>query len=481
MTRDGGAKASTATADPDALWRHSAAALAALVADKEVSPVEVIEAHLTRIAEVNPAVNAIVELLDAEARTAAKAAETAVIKGDGLGPMHGVPVTIKVNIDVAGHPTDEGVPALAGAMPSADAPITARLRAAGAIPIGRTNMPDLGLRIHTDSSLHGLTRNPWDTRVTVGGSSGGEAAAIATGMSPAGIGNDIGGSLRNPAHCCGIASVKPTSGLVPWVRSTPPLDQPLSFQEMAVNGVMARHVEDLDLVLGCITGPHPDDPRAIPSRPVEPGRDAMSIALLPTPPGGTTDPGVADVVTAVGTALASAGHHVEEVVPPGYEDGIQMWGDWLLSDLRPMKDVLNGLMGQDAIRFLDLLYQYYPPLDAVALADLFVRRQQLARGWSRFLTEYDVIVAPVWTMPAFDVGLDIRDDAGAAAALELLRPVMHANLLGLPVVTVPGGTADGLPVGVQVMARWFAESVCQRVAADIERCVGLFTPIDPAA
>ena len=181
-----------------------------------------VEAHLARIDAVNPSLNAIVRRLDEQALAAADAADKALADGEGVGQLHGVPFTIKENIDLAGTPTTQAIVALAEAVAGTDAPVVERMRAAGAIPIARTNLPDLGLRLHTDSSLHGLTRNPWNPDVTAGGSSGGEASALASGMSPIGLGNDIGGSLRNPAHCCGIASIKPTTGVVPHATEIPP-------------------------------------------------------------------------------------------------------------------------------------------------------------------------------------------------------------------------------------------------------------------
>lgn len=184
------------------LWRRSASELAALIASKQVSATEVVDAHLARIDAVNSKVNAVVRVLADEARSAAVEADRKVASGERIGPLHGVPVTVKENIDMAGLPTTWGVPALSGAVVPLDAPVVEKIRAAGGIPIGRTNLPDMGMRIHTDSSLYGLTRNPWNRNRTAGGSSGGEAVAIATGMSPIGLGNDFGGSLRSPASAC---------------------------------------------------------------------------------------------------------------------------------------------------------------------------------------------------------------------------------------------------------------------------------------
>jgi amidase len=194
------------------IWQLPATELAQRIARRQLSSAEVVDAHLARIDAVNPALNAVVRVLADEARAAAVKADQRLASGETIGPLHGVPFTVKENIDMAGLPTTWGVPALAKAVVPVDAPVVERMRAAGAIPIARTNLPDMALRVHTDSSLHGLTRNPWHPGRTAGGSSGGEAAALASGMSPIGLGNDIGGSLRNPANACGIASIRPSAG-----------------------------------------------------------------------------------------------------------------------------------------------------------------------------------------------------------------------------------------------------------------------------
>src|SRR5258707_4508720 len=197
------------------IWQLSASELVQRIARRQLSSVEVVDAHLDRSDEVTPALNALVRVLADEARAGAALADKKLAAGEAVGPLHGVPFTVKENIDMAGLPTTWGVPALAQAVVPADAPVVERMRAAGAIPIGRTNLPDMGLRVHTHSSLHGLTRNPWHPGRTAGGSSGGEAAALASGMSPIGLGNDIRGSLRQPAHASGIWSIRPPSRPLP--------------------------------------------------------------------------------------------------------------------------------------------------------------------------------------------------------------------------------------------------------------------------
>jgi amidase len=336
------------------LWRLDASTLAGKIRAREVSSAEVVAAHLDRIEAVNPKLNAVVRVLGEQARAAADEADRALASADEVGPLHGVPFTIKENIDLAGTPTTQGLVALAEAIAPLDAPIVARLRAAGAIPIGRTNLPDMGLRVHTDSSLHGLTRNPWHHDRTAGGSSGGEAAALASGMTPLGLGNDIGGSLRNPAHCCGIASLKPSTFRMPQALSNPPEDPFLAAQLMAVDGPMARRVADLRLAFSLLAGSDPRDPYAV-DAPVEQS-DAgrrVRVAVVAEPPGGRTDAGIAAGVRRAADALSDAGYDVAELTPPAYEQALVSWSRMLGPDLRLLRPELDKIMGADALTFLD--------------------------------------------------------------------------------------------------------------------------------
>ena len=464
------------------LWRNSAVELAAMIRDREVSSREVVQAHLDRIEAVNPHLNAIVRLLPDQALAAADAADRAVADGRRLGPLHGVPFTVKENIDLAGTPTTQAVPALAEAVAPVDAPQVERMRAAGAIPLGRTNLPDFGLRVHTDSALHGLTRNPWNPQRTPGGSSGGEAAALATGMSPLGLGNDLGGSLRNPAHCCGIASIKPSAGAVPAATVIPPAEMNISFQLMAVEGVLARRVADVRAGFIAIAGQHPRDPLSVPAvfTDLAPG-ERPAVAVLAEPPGGSTHPGVAAAVRRAADALADDGFEVTEVVPPGYEQAIELWAAILAADLRVMKPLLDQLMGPGGRQFLGYALEYLPASDLDGWAMAHTARHGLARRWSLWYQEYPVLLSPVWSQPAFPVGFDIASLENAVATLELMRPVLPANLLGTPAAVVPAGMTEGLPVGVQVMGGKYTELRCLAVAEAIEQRLGPLTPIDPVA
>src|SRR5579872_933178 len=464
------------------LWRKGAVELAGMIRDREVSSREVVQAHLDRVEAVNPHLNAIVRLLPEAALAAADEADRAVADGADLGPLHGVPFTVKENIDLAGTPTTQGVPALAEAIASVDAPQVERLRAAGAIPIGRTNLPDFGLRVHTDSALHGLTRNPWNPQRSPGGSSGGEAAALATGMSPLGLGNDLGGSLRNPAHCCGIASIKPSTGAVPAATVIPPEDLPISFQLMAVHGVMARRIADVRAGFTVIAGQHPRDPLSVPAvfTDLAPG-SRPKVAVLAEPPGGATHPEVAAAVRRAADALSDDGFEVADATPPDYEEAIELWDTILAADLRILKPLLDQLMGPGSRQFLDYALQHLPDTDLDGWATAHTARYGLARRWSLWYEEYPVLLSPVWSQPAFPLGFDIASLAGAGATHELMRPVMPANLLGTPAAVVPAGMADGLPVSVQVMGGKYTELRCLAIAEAIEQRLGPLAPIDPVA
>jgi amidase len=464
----------------DELWRKGARELAEMIAARQVSSTEVVRAHLERIDEVNPRLNAVVRRMDDEALAAAARADAAVAAGEMLGGFHGVPMTVKENIDLAGTPTTSSLVAFAEAVVPVDAPIVERMKQAGAIPIGRTNLPDMGLRVTTESSLHGVTHNPWHPGLTAGGSSGGEAAALASGMSPIGLGNDIGGSLRNPAHCCGIASIKPSTGVVPSHGVLPPEEQTISFQLMAVQGVMARHVADVRAGFVTVAGPHDRDPLCLPVvlAGLDPSRPAR-VALVADPPGGTTDPGVRDAIRRAADVLADAGAEVVEAAPATYERAIELWAALLGTDVRIMKPLLDSVMGESGRRFLDHAMEVMPALDLEGFAQLFLARSGVERDFHDFLGHHDVILSPTWAHPPFALGADAASLEGARATLETMRPVLPANLLGLPAAVVPVGVVDGLPVGAQLTGRRFADLRCLDVAQLLEDALGTITPIDP--
>jgi amidase len=464
----------------DELWRKGALELAGMIARKEVSSREVVQAHLARVDAVNPKLNAIVRRLDESALVAADAADRAVAAGASLGVLHGVPITVKENIDLAGTPTTQSVVALADAMSPADAPVVERMRAAGAIPIGRTNLPDFGLRVTTESSLHGITHNPWHVGRTAGGSSGGEASALASGMSPLGLGNDIGGSLRNPATCCGIASIKPTTAVVPAATMIPPEDPGMAGQLMLTDGPMARHVADVRAGLLTIAGAHDRDPRSLPVTLVDraAGRP-LRVAVMADPPGGTTHAGVAAAIRNAADAFSNAGAQVVEAAPQSFERSLALWSMILTSEINANLPLLSMVMGDAGQKFLEYAREIVPAVDTSTLMTGFAERNAVDREWHTFLTEHDVLLMPTWAHPPFELGADVASFEGALATLDTMRPVLPANLLGLPAAVVPVGLADGLPVGAQLVGRRFADLTCLAAAEVLEQHFGRITPIDP--
>ena len=465
------------------LWRRSAIDLAQLISSRQVSSTEVVEAHLARIEAVNPKLNAIVRVLADEARADAAAADRRQAAGEALGPLHGVPISVKENIDMAGLPTTQGVPALAQAMSSVDAPVVERMRAAGAIPIGRTNLPDFAFRVHTDSSLHGLTRNPWARDRTTAGSSGGDASALAAGLCALGLGNDIGGSLRNPANACGIASIRPSLGRVPDAGSTNPADRPLAAQLMAVQGPMARRVADVRLGLRILAGAHPRDPWSL-DAPLEgpPGQGAIRVAVAAAPPGEGADPAVVQAVRSAADALSNAGYDIVEACPPRYEEAVEVWSKFIVWDLDMGMDVMSAMMGPDGRAFLDATRaQAGKAPSPAALSALLGQRDAIARAWSLFMADHPLLLTPTWTRFPFTHGWDAESPANALATLSMMRPVVPANLLGLPSACVPAAmdAAAGLPVGVLLTGRRMRDDQCLDAAEAIESHFSLPTPIDP--
>jgi amidase len=464
------------------LWRMSATGLAEAIKEKQASSREIVEAHLRRIEAVNPAINAVVLVLAKEALEAAQAADRAVARDGTVLPFHGVPFTVKVNIDVAGTPTTQGLRALASAYPTRDAPIVERLRAAGAIPIGRTNMPSGGMRWHCESELWGTTLNPWDRSRTPGASSAGEAAAIATGMSPLGVGNDGLGSLRHPAQCCGIAALKPTLGRVPQAssvgRGDPP---PIGIQLTGVSGPLARCVADLRAAFEVIAGPTPRDPWSVPVPLRAPDASTrVRVAVVIDPGGRGTAPQVQDGVRKAADALADAGYVADVLEPPDIDAAANAL---VVMDSTPgvrsvWEQMLAAVSPEPVRQFATAFFVAAGEPDGVAVDESFVVRHALMRAWAEFQESHPLIVAPIATEIPSVAGTDL-DDGRVAEDIRTMRMAMAVNALGLPAVAVPVGIRDGLPQVVQVIGPAYREDLCLGAAQAIEDRVGILTPIDP--
>jgi amidase len=463
------------------LWRMSATELAEAIRTRQASSREVVESHLRRIEAANPSINAVVLVLAEQALEAAKIADRTVASGADLPPFHGVPFTIKENIDVAGTPTTQGFKALANAYPNRDAPIVERLKAAGAIPIGRTNLPSGAIRWHCESELWGATVNPWDRSRTPGASSAGEAAAIATGMSPLGLGNDGLGSLRHPAQCCGVAALKPTLGRIPHASSVGPDVATIGIQLTSVNGPLARRVADLRGALALIAGPTWRDPWTVPAplRGHQPPRPTR-VAVVLDPAGQGIAKQVQDGVRKAARALEDAGCAVEEVEPPSIDEAAQALVVMLSTPgtRAVWQQVMPPSLPAPTQQFMAAFFDAAGNPDAMAAEQSFIIRHSVLRSWAEFQETYPVIVAPIATDVPSMAGSDL-DEGQVAKDLITMRMAMAVNALGLPAVAVPVGTQDGLPQAVQVIGPRYREDLCLEAAGMIEDIVGIITPIDP--
>ncbi len=462
------------------IWRWSAIDLAKAIREKQISCRQAVQAHLDRIESVNERVNAITAVLAEDALDMAAKADKAVAVGDKLGPLHGVPFTVKENIDLTGSATTEGVPAFAEALPPVDAPHIANMKKAGAIPIARTNLPEFGLRWHTDNALHGATRNPWDASRTPGGSSAGEAVALATGMTPLGMGNDYGGSLRWPSQCAGTTAIRPTMGRVPFASSLAPTEPMFTVQLFGVQGPMARHIKDLRVALAAMSEGDSRDPWWVPAPlPGPPVPGPVKVAVTKNPGGLGVDPSVAAGVGKAAQALADAGYEIQEVDVPLVAEANQMWARLATTEINTLiMALIQPIISQDAVSFLNLVTEMYPTLDIAGYAFALADRNRIAREWSLFLEKYPIVVGPVTTSPPFAVGADLSKDT-LNEFVTSLRLVTTMNLLGLPSAVVPVGVIDGLPQAVQVIATRYREDICLDAGEAIEQRVEPFTPIDP--
>jgi len=462
------------------LWCWSAATLANAIRDKTVSSREVVQAHLERIGAVNGAVNAITVVLGEEALAAADATDASVASRDAVGPLHGVPITVKENIDVIGSATTQGIVNLKNSIPEQDAPIVRHLKNAGAIVIGRTNMPDFGLRWHTDNDLHGATLNPWDSSRTPGGSSGGEAAAIATGMSPLGIGNDMGGSTRQPAINCGITGLRPSTGRVSRMMSAMFDDPPMFYEQVAcVNGPMARHVSDLRLALEVMGQRDPADPIWTPANaPPVSTVGGMRVGLVMDPSGDGISSAVAAALNMAAAILGKAGYEVDEVDPPLIEEADDTIQRLTETEIAKYLDNILPMICGDAGKVLKAVIGDGKP-GAEKYRDAIAMRHKISSRWNSLMESFPLMLGPVSTMEAFSVGYDTGGYGAMRRLIRSLRLTELCNLLGLPSIAVPVSVEGGLPQGVQIIGRRFDEDRCFEAAAAIEQAVCLPTPIDP--
>jgi amidase len=463
------------------LWAWDAVELAEAIRSRTISAGEAVSACLDRLAAVNPGINAVVETLTEEALAAAAAADEALRRDETVGPLHGVPVTIKVNTDQLGHATSNGVVAFRDVIATADAPPVANWRKSGAILIGRTNTPAFSWRWFTDNALYGTTLNPWHSGTTPGGSSGGAAAALAAGIGALAHGNDIGGSIRYPAYVCGLAGIRPSFGRVPSFNATAPEERPLSAQIMGVQGPLARRVRDLRLGLAAMCGFDARDPWWVPAPLIGPApRQPIRVAFTCDPGGAGVAPGVAAAVRQAADWLADAGYAVEERAPPDFTASVELWNLILGTETRLTMLPSVERYGDDGVRRMARFFdRLAPPLDLYGFGRALARRATLLRAWMMFFEEYPLVLMPVSCEPPFPAGFDRGDEAALIRLVVAQRPQFPPAVLGLPAISVPTGVVDGVPIGVQLIAGRFREDLCLDAAEAVEVRAPMPTPIDP--
>ena len=453
----------------DPLYYSSATALAHAIRKKDLSSEEVVRAYLARIEEVNPTLNAVVLLAADEALERARQADASLVRGVLLGPLHGVPMTLKDSIDTAGMVSTGGTLGRANFVPEKDATVAARLRAAGAIFIGKTNTPELTYSFETNNLLFGFTHNPYDPKRTPGGSSGGAAAIVASGGSAMDIGSDTGGSIRYPSHCCGIAGIKPTSGRVPRTGHIVPFGG--LWDAFTTLGPMARTVDDLILTLPLIAGPDWRDPSIVPV----PLGDPTSVDLKKLRVSFHTDNGIAtptpetmQAVRRAGEALSAAGLSVEEVRPTGIEETLDIINTCWAAEGGYYERKLLKKAGTTKHSFTWI--EEAKPITMREFGDLIDRWDAFRMKMLMFFENFDVILSPVYGAPA-QPHVEVDESSPMFSYTETY------NLTGWPVAVIRCGTSpEGLPIGVQVIAQPWREDVALAVARHLEKTLGGFEP-----
>jgi amidase len=459
----------------DDLWRRSACELADGIRQRKFSSREVMESVAGRIRARNGALNAIVYDYTEEALTEAGRADTELAAGRVRGALHGVPVTIKENVDQQGKPTPNGLPAFANVVAPDDAPLVRNLKAAGAIIVGRTNTPELSMRATTDNPLHGRTRNPWHPDASPGGSSGGAGAAAAAGFGPIHHGNDIGGSLRFPAFTCGLSTVKPTPGRIAAWNPSATAERGMLAQLMSVQGAICREVRDVRLATRVMAGRDARDPWWMPVPfDGEPLPRPIRVALTRNAHGYPMHPEIGRALERVASWLGASGYVVEEVEPPPITEPARAWFSVAIAE---MKVLLFPLARQHGSPTIQEIFGWYEKManavDASGYMLGIAERTRMTRAWSVFLEQYPLVLTPFLMRPTFSWNYDAQ---GYEQTRDLFDAAIYSfgiNYLGLPAGVVPTGLMEGLPAGIQIVGRRFREDLILDAMEVVEGHVGV--------
>ena len=458
------------------IWQWTAVQTAAAIRNGAISAEEAVKAHVERMHAVNPKLNAVVVDLSAEAVKAARAADRARAKGAELGPLHGVPITIKENVDYQGRPNPNGVPALMSLVAPSDSPVVRNLKKAGAIVLGLTNTPEFSFRAFTDNPLHGLTLNPWDEGITCGGSSGGAGAAVAAGIGTIGHGNDIGGSLRWPAHCNGVVTIKPTQGRIPAYNESATSERPMLAHLMSAQGPLTRSVADARLALAAMSQRDPRDPWWAPA-PLEgpKPKGPIKVALAKIPEDMKVDVSVRAALTQAADDLQKSGYRVEEVEVPDINGVWQNWADILVTEEVVLLETYRLSMTSADFRTAWLgMRKGARILDQAGFMQAIAQRNAHIRRWQMFFETYPVILAPTTVQPTPGPREDtISEDRVFKFFHDEIRFISAINVLGLPGAVVPVSIHKGRPIGVQLIAGRYREDLALAAAEAIEKRAGM--------
>lgn len=458
------------------LWQCSAVDLHQGISDKSFSAREVMDSVLERMHTANPALNAIVYDYSEQARQQADQVDTRLAKGDTPRALEGIPVTIKVNIDLEGTPTTNGLPAFADNIAPGNSPIVQHLLDAGAIIIGKTNTPELSMRGTTDNPLHGLTKSPWDESATPGGSSGGAGSACAAGIGPIHHGNDIAGSLRFPSSACGCATIKPGLGRVPAFNPSAPAERGLLSQLMSVQGAICREVKDVRLATQVMSQADSRDPWWAPVPFFGAALDTpIKVAFTKESHGYPMHADIAAGLDRAAEILTAAGYQVEEVDVPTIADAAKAWFDVAMFEIKTSLDPLAKQHGSETIQ--NIFNYYYEMSDMVDLQGYMAgvaNRSGIVRPWNVFLDQYPLVLTPFLMRPTYDYDYD-ETFAGTKDIFDAAIYSYGINYMGLPAGNVPIGLVEDRPCGIQIVGRRFREDLILDALEAIEHDVGVLS------